>query len=59
MYNNSIFILESCHYLIVDQTKRTVARVPTMMEPVGSVALAHQNILVNAVKWIGVIPTIV
>ena len=27
-----------------------------MMEPVGSIALAHHNILVNVVKLIGVVP---
>ena len=36
-----------------------VGRAPTMMVPVGSFALAHQNILVNVVKWIGALPTTV
>ena len=39
----------------IDQNKRTEEVALTMTEPVGSVALAHHNILVSAVKLIDVI----
>ena len=49
LINKTIFV-----YVLIDQTERMGEHAPTMKEMLNLVALAHNSLLVNAVKMIRV-----